>query len=269
MIIISLYSNDIPRITFCYVIKLQASGCDKKENTITIDLASVVQKAREYDKSIENRRTHNTNDVHVMSPSGFIFHESRVGSTLVANSLTAMDPEGHRVYSESNPINDALKACQGILSTCDIEANADLLRDVVYLMGRTSSPTEKHMFFKVSSIGSKNIDVMRAALPEVPWIFVFRDPVQTMMSHLDPEKIGKSVRGGGSPKAVCLRAKNHPPEDLVELALDLGSHVDELTVEGFCAVHLVSSKVYEKIRCISFLHIHTSNFCFLLAGYSL
>lgn len=231
-------------------------------------MSSVIQKAREYDRSIENRQTHNTNDVHVMPPSGFIFHESRVGSTLVANSLTAMDPEGHRVYSESNPINDALKACQGILSTCDMEANADLLRDVVYLMGRTSSPTEKHMFFKVSSIGSKRIDVMRAAFPEVPWIFVFRDPVQTMMSHLDPEKIGKS--GGGSPKAVCLRAKNHPPEDLVELAFELGSHVDELTVEGFCAVHLVSSKVYEKIHdasvfCI-FIHLIL---VFILAGYSL
>ena len=32
------------------------------------------------------------------------------------------------------------------------------------------------MFFKVSSIGSKNIDVMQRAFPTVPWIFVYRDP---------------------------------------------------------------------------------------------
>jgi len=93
------------------------------------------------------------------------------------------------------------------------------------------------MFFKVSSIGSKRIDVMQAAFPSVPWIFVYRDPVQTMMSHMDPAKL-KQIRGG-VPQAVCLRAKRRPPNDLVELASHYGADIDELTNEEFCAAHLV------------------------------
>ena len=86
----------------------------------------MVQKAKEHDKI----RAGSGDDLHVIPPTGFVFHESRVGSTLVANSLTAMNTEGHRVYSESDPINEALKGCQGILSTCTIEAKIELFRDV-------------------------------------------------------------------------------------------------------------------------------------------
>jgi len=227
--------------------KVSASKCDKKKNLVTLDLATIVQKAREYDKMKEMQQSQRSGyDVHVMPPAGFVFHESRVGSTLVANALTAMNPEGHRVYSESHPINDALKACQGGLSTCDEEQNAQLLQDVVFLMGRTSSSKEKHVFFKVSSVGSKNIPIMQKAFPDVPWIFVYRDPVQTMMSHLDPAKIG-NVRAGQTPKAVCLRAKGRPPEDLVQLVADYGADVDEITNEQFCAAHLVSVQVMLKL----------------------
>ena len=107
-------------------IQKSASGCDEDKNIVTLDMAAVVQKAKEHDKI----RAGSGDDLHVMPPSGFVFHESRVGSTLVANSLTAMNAEGHRVYSESDPINEALKACTGILSTCTMDAKIELFRDV-------------------------------------------------------------------------------------------------------------------------------------------
>eukprot|EP00571_Detonula_confervacea_P010263 CAMPEP_0172298702 /NCGR_PEP_ID=MMETSP1058-20130122/1234_1 /TAXON_ID=83371 /ORGANISM="Detonula confervacea, Strain CCMP 353" /LENGTH=461 /DNA_ID=CAMNT_0013007989 /DNA_START=73 /DNA_END=1455 /DNA_ORIENTATION=- len=233
------YKKDPPLLPMFRML-VSASGCDKTKNLITMDLVTVVQKTRGYDKIREMRQTQNVDGVHVMPPAGFVFHESRVGSTLVANALTAMNPEGHRVYSESTPINEALKACQGMLSKCDMDVNVELFRDVVYLMGRTSSPTEKNMFFKVSSVGSKRIGVLREAFPSVPWIFVYRDPVQTMMSHLDPAKIQKKNVRGGAPAAVCTRAKRHPPEDLIQLANDYGEDVDELSDEEFCAAHLAT-----------------------------
>ena len=70
-----------------------------------------------------------------------------------------MDPEGHHVYSEAHPINTALRACDD-KAACDTDVAAALLQDVVYLMGRTADLAERQMFFKVSSIGSKNINVM-------------------------------------------------------------------------------------------------------------
>ena len=212
------------------------SGCNDRENIVTVEISTLMGKVKEYDERIQQQADEGNNSsdidgyVHVMPPAGFVFHESRVGSTLVANSLAAMNPEAHRVFSESNPINQALQAPEG-------EAAANLFRDVVYLMGRTNSPKEKHMFFKVSSAGTKRMKVMRDALPSAPWIFVYRDPVQTMMSHLDPSKIGKKTKGI---QAVCTKSKRHPPPDTIKLVEESGRRIEEITDIEFCAAHLVS-----------------------------
>jgi hypothetical protein len=153
-----------------------------------------------------------------------------------------MDPAAHRVYSESDPINQAFGACKSF-TLCDMETNVDLLRDVVYLLGRTSVPTEKRMFFKVSSAFTTRIDVMQAAFEYVPWLFVFRNPVQTMMSHIDPTKL-KTFRGASYP-AVCLRSKHHPSEELQSLVLDKydpDRRASELSDVEFCAAHLVRDR---------------------------
>ena len=226
------YKMDPPSMPM-FKMLVQESGCSRKENLFTMDLADVARKLDESETEEESL------GISVMPPAGFVFHESRVGSTLVANALTAMDPDGHRVYSESDPINRALAACGDGFTKCDMETNVEVLRDVVFLMGRTSSQSEKKMFFKVSSVGSKRIDVMRQAFEYVPWLFVFRDPVQTMMSHIDPAK-KKTVRGG-LPPAVCLRARHRPADDLRRLVFlnNPGKQVEQLSDEEFCAAHLV------------------------------
>lgn len=45
------------------------------------------------------------------------------------------------------------------------------------------------------------------AFPDTPWAFIFRQPVQTMMSHLDPQKNNQN-------NAPCMRSKRHPPNDV-------------------------------------------------------
>ena len=200
------------------------SGCDGRKNRVVVDdLPMIVKKMKEYDDSLKpsSRR-----DIRSMNPTGFVFHESRVGSTLVANSLTAMSA-ANRVFSESNPINTALKT--------DIP---QLLRDVVYLMGRTNKAEEQNLFFKVSSIGSKRISVFREAFRDTPWIFVYRDPLQTMMSHLDPAKVG--TRKNGRIMAVCTRARHDPPRDLNDLVERHGKRIETLSDHQFCAAHLAS-----------------------------
>jgi hypothetical protein len=81
---------------------------------------------------------------HVVKPNGFVFHESRVGSTLVANFM-ASDPYA-MVFSESTPMANAMLHCD----SCSHEYNVKLFRDVTTLMGR--SPFHKHLFFKFQSI---------------------------------------------------------------------------------------------------------------------
>ena len=204
------------------------SDCDDRANIMKVDLAKVVHQAKEYDKAIQEGDT----SVHVIPPRGAVFHESRVGSTLAANSLAAMNPDAHRVYSESAPMNAALKGCESSNQddNCTKEAHIQLLRDVVAMMGRTNSSRESSMFFKVSSIGSKRVNLFQKAFPDVPWIFIFRDPVQTMMSHLDPSKVRVE---NGRAAAVCTKGQRHPPVDLIELVEASGYEADDLSYQEF------------------------------------
>ncbi|EJK44402.1 hypothetical protein THAOC_37059 [Thalassiosira oceanica] len=227
--------KDNPPVFPMFRLLVEESDCNNPDNVMTVDLAKVVHKAREYDKVIQG----GDNSVHVIPPRGVVFHESRVGSTLAANSLAAMSPDAHRVYSESAPMNSALKGCE--LSRqdddCTKEAHIQLLKDVVAMMGRTNSPRESNMFYKVSSIGSKRINLFQQAFPDVPWIFIFRDPVQTMMSHLDPSKV---TVVNGQAAAVCTKSQRRPPFDLVTLVEATGYDVYELTYQEFCAAHLAT-----------------------------
>ena len=113
------------------------------QTLFSYDLKKIVALANAMDDS----------DVHAMEPSGFIFHESRCGSTLVANALTAMDPEEHRVYSEARPPILAMKICGTSGERCPPHRAAELFQDVIYMMGRTRDPKETKLFFKMQSLG--------------------------------------------------------------------------------------------------------------------
>jgi hypothetical protein len=135
----------------------------------------------------------------IVKPTGFVFHESRVGSTLVAN-LLATDPYA-LVFSESTPLANAILHCHG----CTRERHVQLFRDVMTLMGR--SPIHNKLFAKFQSITTTKISIVLEAFPDTPWAFIFRQPVQTMMSHLDPSK--------GASSAPCLRSKRSPPVEVI------------------------------------------------------
>jgi len=156
-----------------------------------------------------------------LAPSGFVFHESRVGSTLVANMLASAPT--HVVYSESAPLPVVLNHCR----SCDADRKRDLIRKIVDLMG-ASPRYHTRLFFKFQSITVPNMRVLLDAFPETPWIFVYRDPVQTMMSHF------KNGVGNGP----CLRAQRHaPPATLAVLGMD-AAHASKSKKEDYCAAHL-------------------------------
>lgn len=88
----------------------------------------------------------------VLTPSGFIFHESRSGSTLVSNIL-GTDPWS-LVFSESTITAKLLSPCE---EGCDRRWRVDYFRKVVTLMGH--SPYHKRLFIKFQSIGSTAMDI--------------------------------------------------------------------------------------------------------------
>jgi len=200
--------------------ELVTESPDCTHNRFMMDIKTVIDAALEHD--LESQ------DVKVLQPTGFVFHESRCGSTLVANSLAAFAPERSRVYTESTPPSSVLVACPS--GQCNKGKQADLFSDVLYLMGRTTDLKEEHLFFKFQSITSLNIDVARLAFPSVPWIYVYRDPVQVMMSHLNPIE-----------HAVCLKHKRKPKQEMQALVQRVvQKKAQNLSSEDFCAAHLAS-----------------------------
>ena len=105
-----------------------------------------------------------------VKPSGFVFHESRVGSTLVANMLAAVPT--NIVYSESAPPPAVLNHCR----SCSKQRKTDILQKLIALMGASPTNYHTHLFFKFQSATVPNIRSLLDAFPETPWLFVYVIP---------------------------------------------------------------------------------------------
>ncbi|CAM9595652.1 unnamed protein product, partial [Phaeothamnion confervicola] len=109
-----------------------------------------------------------------VEPHGFVFHETRCGSTLVANMLASIP--SNRVYSESRP---PVQVKLGMTGT----KVADIFRGLLTLMGRRrTDESHQRLFFKLQN--SKFSGLISAWYPEVPFVYVFRDPVEVMVSNV-------------------------------------------------------------------------------------
>jgi len=96
----------------------RVSGCD--QNNFQMDIETVMEAVRDGEFLDENA-------VKALQPKGFVFHESRCGSTLVANALSAFDSDKNRVYSESQPPAIVMGLCSHV-SKCNEDLQIDLLQ---------------------------------------------------------------------------------------------------------------------------------------------
>jgi len=112
-----------------------------------------------------------------VAPSGFIFHMSRCGSTLVSQML-ASDPR-NVVISEASPID---KAAQIDRMHAALDVQPALLRGIVAALGR-ANPARRY-FIKLDSWHTLALPLFRRAFPSVPWVFLYRDPVEVMTSQM-------------------------------------------------------------------------------------
>ncbi len=109
-------------------------------------------------------------------PDGLIFHMSRCGSTLAAQMLAASP--SNVVISEAAPIDAIVQ-----LNAHDETAKAALLRAMVAVLGQARNPGETRRFVKLDCWHSLDLPLLRRAFPDTPWVFLYRDPVEVMVSH--------------------------------------------------------------------------------------
>ncbi|WP_238539767.1 sulfotransferase family protein [Corallococcus macrosporus] len=111
---------------------------------------------------------------------GLVFHMSRCGSTLVAQLLAALPR--HIMLSEAGPVDTVLRAHQHLPGVTDAQ-RIEWLRAVVGALGQQRHPEERAVFLKLDAWHVLELPLLQRAFPGVPWMFLYRDPVEVMASH--------------------------------------------------------------------------------------
>jgi hypothetical protein len=119
-----------------------------------------------------------------LPPSGFIFHSSRCGSTLVANSCRAL--EGALVVAEP-PVLD--KLISRFFTDTDEAGTKELfysmlLKCAMSALGQRRLGNERHYFIKFAAASILQFHRIRRIWPNVPALFLYRDPVEVIFSNL-------------------------------------------------------------------------------------
>lgn len=118
-----------------------------------------------------------------VSPTGFIFHASRCGSTLVANACRAVS--NSIVLSEANAID---KLIARFITDADNPVKESLysvfLRGVVQALAQRRTEDARHLFIKFACCSFAQLERIKRIWPNVPWLFLYRDPVETIVSNM-------------------------------------------------------------------------------------
>jgi hypothetical protein len=114
-----------------------------------------------------------------LRPAGLIFHMSRCGSTLVSRMLATL-PE-NVVLSEPDPLDQVLRVRSRALGVTDAQIVA-LLRGMTAALGRRRHAEECDLFIKLEGWHMLQFPLIRSAFPDVPWIFLYRDPLEVLAS---------------------------------------------------------------------------------------
>jgi hypothetical protein len=117
-----------------------------------------------------------------LAPTGFVFHVSRCGSTLVSNILSV--PASCLVLSEPFSVGTSLILSE---TSLPVERQIDIFRALMSVLGRAQSANQKYLFLKFTSWNVLYLDFIKKVYPEVPWIFLYRRPLEVAVSCLEDQ----------------------------------------------------------------------------------
>jgi hypothetical protein len=116
-----------------------------------------------------------------MRPTGLIFHSSRSGSRLLMRMLAGLP--ANTCLSEARPLDSLLRARRLDPSVTDAQ-RVEWVRLMVSCLARPSRGGERHLFIKFHQWSIFELRIIRLAFPDVPWIFVYRDPIEELVSQM-------------------------------------------------------------------------------------
>lgn len=129
--------------------------------------------------------------------AGLIFHMSRCGSTLAARALAAL-PDSV-VLSEPGPLDSLLRRLERD-PTLPLVTRLAWLRALVAALGQARRATDRRLFIKLDAWHMGWFDLLRAAFPDSPWVFIHREPVEVLVSQR--RRAGLTVLPGHVPDSL-------------------------------------------------------------------
>jgi gluconate kinase len=144
-----------------------------------------------------------------LPPRGFVFHASRCGSTLVAQLLAAM--RGSVVLSEAPPMDAVLSATGDDGAAVPEAERAEWLSWMLAALAQPRAPGDRQLFVKFDAWHARHLPLIRHAFPDVPWVFLYRDPREILASQL--RQAGAFLVPGALERVGGPSAAEAPPGD--------------------------------------------------------
>ena len=156
-----------------------------------------------------------------LPPAGFVFHLSRCGSTLVSQMLAAVPT--HLVVAEAGPLDSVLRV------HADPGERATWLRWMVGALGQPRDERQRRLFVKFDAWSTLDLDVVRLAFPDVPWMFLYRDPVEVLVSHA--RRPGAHLIPGAVPGLAPSGLREEPGSSLLDHGVRVLAAIGQAAVD--------------------------------------
>ncbi|WP_457981591.1 sulfotransferase family protein [Ectopseudomonas composti] len=115
-----------------------------------------------------------------LTPTALIFQASRCGSTLMAQMLAALDD--NIVLSEPPPLDNLLRAHR--LDPQVAPRQPAWLAALLSAYGQRRQGSEQRLFIKLDAWNVFEAPLLLSLYPEVPRVFLYRDPLEIVVSQL-------------------------------------------------------------------------------------
>lgn len=168
-------------------------------------------------------------EVDHIEPSGFVFHMSRCGSTLVTQMLGAAGST--LALSEASPLERVLGARSRHATE---EQHLGNIRGMVAALGQRRSAAQRHLVVKLDAWSVFDLPAIRRAFPETPWVFLFREPVAVLSSQmrqrgsvLVPGVLPESVTGIPFEQAAAMPGEEFCARVLARICEAATLHADD------------------------------------------
>lgn len=145
-------------------------------------------------------------------PGAFIFHCARAGSTLLANAFRALP--GNIVLAEPPPFNQLM----GAPNRYDTDGPwPGWLRDLLICLSQPRRPDDRRSIVKFNSLTALEGERLARVFPQVPCIFLYRHPLEVMVSALEAPPVWLQIRQdpAGAARRLAL-----PPEAIAEVSAE-------------------------------------------------